>query len=259
MLEARLPQGAVLKKIVDAIKEIVSDANFDCTDSGITLQAMDSSHVALVSLLLTSEAFDPYRCDRNLTLGINIKTLVQILKCSGNDDVITLRAEEPADTLALVFEPPSLERISEYEMKLMDIDNERLEIPDTAYHAEITMAASEFQRICRDMQTLSESVTIEATKEGVKFSAEGELGSGSVTLKQGGSIDSSAETTTIELVQPTTQTFSVKYLVNFSKSTSLAGQVRLAMTAPLPMLVEYKISDCGHLRFFLAPKIDDEE
>ncbi|KAI9225423.1 MAG: proliferating cell nuclear antigen, N-terminal domain-containing protein [Piptocephalis tieghemiana] len=258
MLEARLPQGAVLKKIVDAIKEIVTDANFDCTDSGITLQAMDSSHVALVSLLLTSEAFDPYRCDRNLTLGINIKALVQILKCAGNDDVITLRAEEPADSLALVFEPASLERISEYEMKLMDIDSERLEIPDTAYHAEITMSAAEFQRICRDMQTLSESVTIEATKEGVKFSAEGELGNGSVTLKQGGSIDSS-DSTTIELVQPTTQTFSVKYLVNFSKSTALADQVRLAMTAPLPMLVEYKISDCGHLRFFLAPKIDEEE
>ncbi|CAN7096921.1 unnamed protein product, partial [Brassica rapa subsp. narinosa] len=30
---------------------------------------MDSSHVALVSLLLRSEGFEHYRCDRNLSMG----------------------------------------------------------------------------------------------------------------------------------------------------------------------------------------------
>lgn len=31
----------------------------------------------------------------------------KILKCAGNEDIITLRAEDNADTLALVFETPS--------------------------------------------------------------------------------------------------------------------------------------------------------
>lgn len=31
----------------------------------------------------------------------------KILKCAGNEDIITLRAEDNADTLALVFEAPS--------------------------------------------------------------------------------------------------------------------------------------------------------
>jgi proliferating cell nuclear antigen len=69
-------------------------------------------------------------------------------------------------------------------MKLMDIDQEHLGIPETAYDATITMSSAEFQRICRDLTALGESVRIEATKEGVKFSAEGEVGSGSVLLKQ---------------------------------------------------------------------------
>jgi proliferating cell nuclear antigen len=45
-------------------------------------------------------------------------------------------------------------------MKLMDIDAEHLGIPETMYDATVKMSATEFQRICRDMQNLSESGTV---------------------------------------------------------------------------------------------------
>jgi proliferating cell nuclear antigen len=65
----------------------------------------------------------------------------------------------------------------------MDIDQEHLGIPDTSYDAEVVMSSGEFQKICRDLTVLGESVKIEVTKEGVRFSAEGEIGAGSVFLK----------------------------------------------------------------------------
>jgi proliferating cell nuclear antigen len=48
MFEAKLQDGTILKKIVDSIKELVTDVNLDVNQNGISLQAMDSSHVALV-------------------------------------------------------------------------------------------------------------------------------------------------------------------------------------------------------------------
>ncbi|WWC92501.1 proliferating cell nuclear antigen (pcna) [Kwoniella dendrophila CBS 6074] len=184
MLEARVKQAAVLKKLLDAIKELVTDGNLDCTDEGIALQAMDNSHVALVSLKLVAEQFESYRCDRNMPLGVNLTSLTKILKCAKDQDVVTLKAPDDADSLGLVFESPKEDRVGEYEMKLMDIDQEHLGIPDTQYDATITMSSSEFQRICRDLAALGESVKIEASKEGVRFSSEGEVGNGSVLLKQ---------------------------------------------------------------------------
>lgn len=71
-------------------------------------------------------------------------------------------------------------------MKLMDIDSEQLGIPETDYDAKIRMPSSEFAKIMRDLKDLGESVRIEATSEGVKFTAEGEIGSGSVTIKPTG-------------------------------------------------------------------------
>lgn len=82
MLEARLEQADLLKKIVDAIKDLVQDCNFDCNDSGVALQAMDNSHVALVSMMLKAESFSPYRCDRNLALGLNLGSLTKVLRAA---------------------------------------------------------------------------------------------------------------------------------------------------------------------------------
>ena len=123
MFEARLKTGATLKKILEAIKDLVTEANWDCSRSvkrtslrctqtfgstGISLQAMDNSHVSLVSLMLRSDAFEPYRCDRNLALGINMGSMSKIVKCAGNDDVITLRAKDTPDSITFVFENASL-------------------------------------------------------------------------------------------------------------------------------------------------------
>ena len=38
----------------------------------------------------------------------------KILKCAGNDDIITLKAEDEGDSLALVFESPSQDRIADF-------------------------------------------------------------------------------------------------------------------------------------------------
>ena len=50
MFEAHLEDGSILKRIVESIKDLVTDVNIDVSPQGMTLQAMDSSHVALVSL-----------------------------------------------------------------------------------------------------------------------------------------------------------------------------------------------------------------
>ncbi|KAF1833042.1 proliferating cell nuclear antigen [Decorospora gaudefroyi] len=261
VLEARLDQSNILKKVVDAIKDLVQDCNFDCNDSGIALQAMDNSHVALVSMMLKSEAFTPFRCDRNIALGINLASLTKVLRAAGNDDILTIKAEDAPDVVNLVFENKSSERISEYDIKLMDIDQEHLGIPDTDYSATITLPSAEFQRICRDLGALSESVAIEVSKEGVKFSCSGDIGSGSVILKPHTSVDKPGENVEIDMTEPVSLTFSLKYLTNFCKASGLSEQVKLSLSGEVPLLVEYTLTGGTHsyLRFYLAPKIGDED
>ncbi|KAG1824106.1 proliferating cell nuclear antigen, N-terminal domain-containing protein [Suillus variegatus] len=361
MLEARLQEAALLKRLLDSIKELVTDANFECNEEGINLQAMDNSHVALVAVKLEATGFKKYRCDRPMPLGVNLNSLTKVLKCAKDDDICIIKASDDADVLNLVYEARSSDRIAEYDMKLMDIDAETLGIPDTEYDARVTMTASEFTRIVRDLSQLGESVRIEVSKEGVRFASEGEAANGNVLLKQteaarekyanygkedeeakeeddeddeeGSSskkkikkeknmkkedadvemegededeeqeefkpksddegeeeqdededdkksskkrkkapaksngkpakkVKKSDETPTdggvlIEMNQHVSLTFSLKYLVNFSKSSALSNTVQLMMSNDVPLLVSYKFGQ-GEIKYYLAPKIGEE-
>jgi proliferating cell nuclear antigen len=118
---------------------------------------MDSSHVSLCALKLNPEGFDHFRCDKNVSLGLNTPNFAKILKCAGNDDIITLRSVEDSDTLALLFESPNQDRISDFELKLMDIESEHLGIPETEYKCNVRLPAAEFQRIIRDLSVLGDT------------------------------------------------------------------------------------------------------
>lgn len=130
---------------------------------------MDNSHVALVSMMLKAESFSPYRCDRNVALGVNLTSLTKVLRAAQNEDILTLKAEDAPDVLNLVFESSESDRLSEYDLKLMDIDQEHLGIPDTEYAATISLPSAEFKRICLDLMALSESGTSEVTFKRTTF------------------------------------------------------------------------------------------
>lgn len=65
---------------------------------------MDTSHVSLIALQLHADGFDQYRCDRPMSLGINLGNMAKVLKCAGNDDTITMKAENDSDTVTFMFE-----------------------------------------------------------------------------------------------------------------------------------------------------------
>lgn len=295
MLEAKLEQGIVLKKIIESMRDIVDIANFDCNPSGISMQYSDSAHIMLLQLNLPSSFFDVFRCDRSLTLGVNMGSLMKIIRCAGNTDAITLRAEDDGDAIGFIFESAKAERTCEYELRLMDISSVQLSVPEMEYDATIRMSAGEFQRICKDLLGLSETITISVIKNTVKFSASGSLGTGSVILHPGTagsgektprsavdmdvdeeeeetqmnedeersqrkpSKESEEEPVTIIMNKAVSVTMSLKFLNSFTKATPLSGTVEINVTDQSPLRVKYNIGESGSIVYFLAPKMEDSE
>ena len=52
------------------------------------------------------------------------------------------------------------DKISDFEMKLMDIDSEHLGIPESEYEAIVRMPSAEFARICKDLSTIGDTGTV---------------------------------------------------------------------------------------------------
>ena len=252
MFEAILSEALLLKKIIDSIKDLVTDVNIDVTPAGMSLQAMDSSHVALVSLTLGQNGFEAYRADRPMTLGVSIANLSKVLKLAGNEDRIILRADEDATSLNIIFESKRQEKRTEFSLNLITLDSEHLGIPETSYTSEITMNSNDFTKLCRELHQLSETVTIEASTMNVKFSIDGEVGSGTIEIKtnEGDSKDVGKDRVCLS--------FALRYLNMFNKASVLSNFVKLMLATETPLVVEYEIENLGCLKYYLAPKINED-
>ena len=261
-----MAQGVLLKKLVDAVRELCREVNWDVGPTGISMQSMDSSHVCLANFSLTSEGFELFRCDRPGSLGIDLENLAKILKCSGAGDSITMRAADDGDKLTLVFENESRDRVSEFDLKLMSIESEHLGVSDADYAATVTMPSAEYQRIVRDLATIGDSAAISVSSDegssngSIKFAVYGDVGNASVTVKgRDGEGPSDASLVAIDVEESVSLTFGLRYLVNFAKATPLAASVQLALGKDLPARVKYEIDGVGDVTYYLAPKMSDDD
>jgi len=257
-LEAHLQQSVLLKKVVDAMKDLCKDVNFDCSEKGLQVQSMDSSHVALVSLILREKAFQEYKCDRATTLGMNMEAVSKVMKMCNPTDVLKLRADNGADHATFVCENTGEDEISEFDLKLMQIEAEHMEIPEQTYQVVARMPSGKFLKIVKDLKEFGETMQISATKDGLRFSVKGDLGDGNVMLKPRES-DKEEERITLTVKEPVVATFALAYLVKFAKAAPLSGSVELGVGADMPISVKYDLDNAenGHMQFHLAPKVED--
>lgn len=219
---------------------------------------MDGSHVALVSLNLSMEGFEHYRADTAMVLGLNVNLLAKVMKLADPTDSITLMAEDMPTHLKLIFENTKQERTTEFTLNLISLDQEHLAIPETEYCSLVSIPASEFSKICKELYSLNETLTIATAPQFVQFSVESEAGSGSIKL---GHNDAGAaeERTTLEVSEGVTQQFAIRYLNMFNKAAPLTTFTRLCLHNEQPLVVEYKIDNLGVLKYYLAPKISDDQ
>eukprot|EP00927_Polykrikos_kofoidii_P001642 TRINITY_DN10626_c0_g4_i2.p1 TRINITY_DN10626_c0_g4~~TRINITY_DN10626_c0_g4_i2.p1 ORF type:complete len:273 (-),score=59.90 TRINITY_DN10626_c0_g4_i2:507-1286(-) len=257
-LAARLQDGVLLKQNFDAVKHLCTDVSFDCSERGLHVHSLDSARVVLVSLLLRESAFADFKCDRPISLGTNVDSLGKIFKMCGPNDSMKIKWQNDADTLNFQCESSDDDRIADFDLKLMQIESEHMEIPEQHYKVVAKLPSSEFQKICRDLKEFGETMQMSASKEGLKFSVAGDVGSGNVMLKPR-EAERPEERVTLTVHEPVTATFALRYLVNFAKAAPLCGVVELGLGPDAPLLVKYDLekADNGFMQFYLAPKIDE--
>lgn len=194
-------------------------------------------------------------------MGINLTSFSKVLRCAGNEDSVKIVADDSgADVAEFIFENASADRVAHFELKLMDIDSENMNVPDDSdYQAVINIPSAEYRRIFNDLSIIGDTISIEATKNNACFSVEGDIGNGSLNIQQSDSADDK-NPVTISVNDPVKMTFPGKYLNMFTKAVPVSDSVTLCVQDGNPLAVEFSLpEELGFVRYFLAPKIDQED
>lgn len=177
IIKFTISDHAVLKTICDVLEKIIEDtvcitANKTKKNEKLVFNIQNPSRTMYMVINLTSDYFTKYSCDKKLTLGINNKSLLDILKRADKDEIIKFFIDdENKNLLNIEF----TNKNKSYKLKLSTVeafnkDKQNIEIERVA-----TINTSIFSDVVDELKSHSTQLCITCNNKNIMFSCVGDL------------------------------------------------------------------------------------
>jgi proliferating cell nuclear antigen len=240
-------QASALKSVFEVLKDIINDVNVYFTKKGLHVLTLDTARVTLVHMVLGAENFEEYECPENIIAGLNMSNVHKLLKSVTTQDTLTMSISG-RDYMELIIENTAKKTFTNFKLKLLDINEDQLDLPDIQMDLVTTMASIDFQRYTRDMGNLSNEISIIRKGSLLELSCTGDFADQMTSLDCGG-----------DFTGRVGGVFSLKYINLFTKATNMCSSIQIMQDSTnenMPIVFRYTIANLGDLKFYLAPRIE---
>lgn len=246
--------GQMFKQLIDICKDIVQDVNLEITTEGITMQAMDSSHVSLIQFFIDKDDFSDYFLQGKefFCLSLSLKNLNLIMKCFKETFRLSFSYED-TDKLQINFNENfdssnDTDQQYSWNLNLMNIETEKLQIPENEEECKIQLNGGLFHDMIKNISIVNETLHLNVVGKVVNFEVKGDIGN--VNFCKSFTREKMTSKKNLNLQ------FSMKYILMFSKAHVFSKNLEIQLRNEQPMELLYSL-DKSWIRFFLAPKFDD--
>lgn len=258
VLTIKTVQIAPFRTLMTALKDILLETNISFQPDGIRIINMDKSHTILVHLYLAASNFEFYECKKEkIIIGVNMFHLFKLINSIDNDDTLTIYIENNdyydgiVSHLALKFENGDIKQCKTQKLKLIEPEQDELEVPDVKFSSIINLPSADFQKIIRDLSCISDKLEIKSVGNELIFKCQGQFASAEIHRAE---VDESMK---FILKQDSSKViqgeFSLKNLSYFIKCTNLCPQIEVYLENDLPLVVKYNVASLGEIKLGLVP------
>ncbi|MCJ7637672.1 MAG: proliferating cell nuclear antigen (pcna) [Nitrososphaeraceae archaeon] len=244
------------------------DPDTDC----MKINAIDPTKTVLINVKLT---FTKFMCKKSkLLLGVNLACFYKLIKSMGKNDILTLSQDhDDKNFLKIKIDSPEENKITDFNLKLIDMDEHKMTIPQITFDAVITMDSQEFNKLCRDMNNIADYVEIKCLTDKIIFTCKGEFADRKTTYRTRSETDEENENTLVSISHASTKAttgkgadatpkivqgiFELKHLVLFSKCVSLSNDIEIYMKNDFPLVIKYPVATLGRILLCLTPIKED--
>jgi len=244
-------QAQIVRSVVELLKDLIFEATFLFSPSGIKVSSMDSSKSSLVYLKLDASSFEVFRVHREHHVGVSLQLLHKLVKMAGSNDTLTLFARKSVThELGIHIENAETSNRTTFSLKMLDLNTTNITLPALEYDHVVQINSHVFQRLIRDMQNLAPYVKIQTCRNGLVLSCTGDFAQQTTTIGGDNASDAGDEVASISA------TYSLKYLALFSKSSNLSSSLTMYLRREHPIVLEYNVGGLGTIKFLLSPTDD---
>ncbi len=227
---------------------------------GMRITAVDTTKTVLINLNLYAKNFGVFKCrKKKLVLGVNLCYLHKLIKSMDKDDNIALYVEnDHKNFLKIKIDNPENYTETSFELKLLDLAETTLIIPDTEFDAVVTLNSNKFHKICREMNHIAELVEIKCLNNKIIFTCKGDYANRKTiihTNDDGDSVNISfTNNSKNKIIQGI---YELRNLVLFAKCSSLCNDIQIFMKNDYPIVIRYTVATLGVIILCLSPTSDD--
>jgi len=258
IIEIKTVQAACFKSLIESLKEILTDANIEFTESAIRIVTMDPTQTILVHLKLEKENFEYYQCKHKIFIGVNMLNFFKLIRALTNNDALTLFIDsENTNLLGIRIENGEKNSVTTYYLNLIEVDETTYQIPPAQFESIITMPSNDFNKICRDMINLSDIIEIKSVGSQLIFSCKGEFAQQETIIGEANNglsfVKASVDNNIIQGY------YNLKHLVLFTKCSNLCNSIEIYMKNNFPIVIKFAVGSIGNLTLALAPKVEIDQ
>ena len=243
------------------------------------VQAINVSHIVILEIYLPKDWFSTYETE-GTRIGVNAALFYKVLKKREKTQTIQIDCDDSAkDTMHFHFTGPDKTIFDkQFEMPLIDLESELLDIPHIVHQAEFSLSTDKFASLVSQLKEFGDSLEIECSEEKIALCSHS-----SENGKMGAEISiDDLEEFSIDEGEKIRLEFALRYLHDICQYQRLTKRVEIKLSADFPMMILYRLGDsldsenelpderteeivssstwnAPRMVFYLAPKVSEDE
>lgn len=234
------------KTLINFIKQFVEEVNIKIRKDGIEILAMDSSHISLVNIFLPCNYFNKYNCIEPEIFGVNLTLFSKIINTGNINDELKIIFD--SDYIEFTFYNKSYTKI--YNLKLIEIDEEELNITEPEDTTKIQLSSKMFHNFIKDFNDVGEIMNIKIKDGSIFMESKGEMTGLNLELMK---------PYTASNLKDIETSYDCKYIHMFSKGYNITPEVELTLHSEYPLKLSYEFMNGAYINYHIAPKIGDDD
>ena len=257
ILTIKTVQIQPFRTLITALKDILIETNIEFSKNGIKICSMDKTHTILIHLILNASNFEMYNCKKDrILIAVNMQYFFKLINSIDNDDTLTIYIENEdyndgvVKELGLKFENGNIKQSKIQKLRLLEPDEEELDLPNLEFSSIINMPSCDFQKIVRDLANISEKLEIKSINSELIFKCSGQYANAEIRRSETESNMQYIKKDKDNIIQGE---FPLKNLVYFIKCTNLCNQIEMYLKNDQPLIVKYNVATLGEIKLCLTP------
>lgn len=226
-------------------------------ESHMYIQTMDKSHVCLSNIIIDKSWFSEYESGKPNSIVVDAVHFCLIVTQVLKNSKLEMKFEDESQPDCLYINLLNNKENKDgydhfYEIQLIDLDQDVLEIPAVEYDVDMIIESKKMAELISELALVGPDLNIVADENVLEFHSQGDSGKLKINIP----IENLNEYAIGE-GSKLHVSYSINHVGKMCLSSKLSQQIQLGVSSEYPMSFKYDLGDNSSAVFYVAPKIMD--